>query len=228
MLKGIVGNLMDKMTSSAQIVDIRAWNIKGMYEIDVHLPMIDMANWKCVHRLKCKVGELKYRDYTPGSWNNKTQVCTLYIDAKHEGVGSKYIRQLKIGDNLTFGAARSTQTPTHAGRVLCISDASALGNSLALKQLTDREMYPMDAVTFLEENTQLPLHLREQNKEFEFLMGALADKTKILEQWCESKDLSVYKSIYITGNSSMVRGLKNKLKSNLQITGKIYTNGFWS
>lgn len=228
MLKGIVANLIDKMISSAKIVDIRAWNPKGMYEIDVHFPMIDMTKWKSVQRLKCKVGELKYRDYTPAHWDNKTQICTLYIDAGHEGVGSKYIRQLKIGDSLIFSAARSSQIPAQVGRILCIADASALGNSLALKQLTDRISYPLDAVTFFKEDSQIPSLLKGQNKEFEFLTGALGDKIKMLEQWCESKDLSVYTSIYITGNSSMVRELKNKLKSNSQITGKIYTNSFWS
>lgn len=227
-LKGIVGNLIDKMTSSAEIIDIRAWNPKGMYEIDVHLPMIDMDKWKCVQRLKCKVGELKYRDYTPAYWDNKTQICTLYIDAGHEGIGGKYIRELKIGDNLTFSAAHSTPTPSQTGRVLCIADASALGNSLALKQLIDKTTYPLDAVTFFEENSQIPSSLKEQNSEFEFLFGALEDKTKMLTQWSESKDLTIYTSIYITGNSSMVREVRNKLKSKSEIKAKIYSNGFWS
>lgn len=227
-LKGIVGNLIDKMTSAAEIIDIRTWNSNGMYEIDVHLPMIEMDKWKCVQRLKCKVGELKYRDYTPAVWNNNTKICTLYIDAGHEGVGSKYIRRLKIGDNLIFSAAHSTPIPSQTGRILCIADASALGNSLALKRLTDRTIYPMDTVTFIEENSKIPSLFKEQNPEFEFLKGTLEDKTRILDQWCEAKDLTVYSSIYISGNSSMVRTLKNKVKSNPEVKARIYTNGFWS
>lgn len=227
-LKGIVGNLIDKMTSSAEIIDIRVWNPNGVYEIDVHLPMLEMDKWKCVKRLKCKVGELKYRDYTPACWDDKTQICTLYIDAGHEGVGSKYIRQLQIGDNLIFSAAHSTPTPSQAGRILCIADASALGNSLALKRLTDRANYPLDAVTFFEQDTQIPLSLKEKNPEFEFLMAALEDKIKILDQWCESKDLTVYTSIYITGSSSMVRKLRDRLKSNSAVKARIYASGFWS
>lgn len=226
-LKGFVGNLIDKMTSSAEIIDVRAWNSKGIYEIDVHLPMIDMNKWKCVQRLKCKVGELKYRDYTPAHWDDKTQICTLYIDAGHEGVGSKYIRDLKIGDNLIFSAAHSTPTPSQTGRVLCIADASALGNSLALKQLIDKTTYPLDTVTFFEENSQIPSSLKEQNPEFEFLFGVLEDKIKILTQWCESKDLTTYSSIYITGNSSMVREVRNILKSKPKVRAQIYANGFW-
>lgn len=226
-LKGFVGNLIDKMTSSAEIIDVRAWNSKGIYEIDVHLPMIDMDKWKCVQRLKCKVGELKYRDYTPAHWDDKTQICTLYIDAGHEGVGSKYIRDLKIGDNLIFSAAHSTPTPSQTGRVLCIADASALGNSLALKQLIDKTTYPLDTVTFFEENSQIPSSLKEQNPEFEFLFGVLEDKTKILTQWSQSKDLTTYSSIYITGNSSMVREVRNILKSKPKVRAQIYANGFW-
>lgn len=226
-LKGFVGNLIDKITSSAEIIDVRAWNLNGIYEIDVHLPMIDMDKWKCVQRLKCKVGELKYRDYTPAHWDNKTQICTLYIDAGHQGVGSNYIRELKKGDNLFFSATHSTPIPSQTGKVLCIADASALGNSFALQQLTDRTNYPLDAVTFFEANIQIPSSLKEQNPEFEFLFGALEHKIKILTQWCESKDLTIYSSIYITGNLSMVRELRSILKSKPEVRAQIYANGFW-
>lgn len=228
MLKGIVGSLIDKMTVSAEIIDIRAWNNKGMYELDLHLPMIEMSKWQCVQRLKCKVGEMKYRDYTPALWDTKTHICTLYIDAKHDGVGSEYIRSLKASDFMLFAAAKSSQLPSQLGRILCLADASAFGHSLALKKMINKTDCPLNAVTFFEEETEIPQALKESNPEFEFLYGSLDTKIETLKEWCYSNDLSIYNSIYVTGGSQMVKEIKKTIKTLPNIKARLYTTGFWS
>ncbi len=43
------------------------------------LPETDIAKWKSIPRLKCKVTEIEYRDYTLATWNteNKYVLCFL-------------------------------------------------------------------------------------------------------------------------------------------------------
>lgn len=227
MFKKFVGKLIDKITSPAKVVGIRSWNIDGIYEIDLNLPHLNMKEWNTVQRLKCKVGVLDYRDYTPASWDVETKFCTIYIDAKHNGIGSNYIKLLRVGDKVSLAPARSSKAPTEAGKVLCITDASGLGHSLALSNLTNQTSNPLDAITFIEYDNNIPEDFALNHPTFKFIKGDYKDKVKLLKQWCQSKDLSIYRHIYLTGNVEMVKVLKNFLKQELHTTAKINAAGFW-
>jgi hypothetical protein len=60
----------------------------------------------------------EYRDYTPASWNVEKKVCTLYIEAGHQGAGSRWIQQLKPGDEILLGPAHAAQLPAQEGNNL--------------------------------------------------------------------------------------------------------------
>ena len=227
-LKKAVSGLLEKMFTPAQVIGIRVWQPATMYEIDVHLPTVSMDKWDTIKRLKCKVDDLAYRDYTPALWNAEKKVCKMYIEAGHNGAGSRWVQQLKVGDEILFGDAHAAQLPAKEGPVLCLADGSALGHFLGLKQLTDRNKYPMDVAVFLHDNYQIPASLLEHNPEFEFIVKPDGNSLDTLMQWCMSKDLSKYTSIYIAGYIPMVTGLRKKMKAIPEVHARIFSYGFWS
>ena len=227
-LKKAVSGLLEKMFTPSEVIDVRAWQPATMYEVDVFLPTIPMEKWDTIKRFKCKVDDFEYRDYTPATWNAETKVCTMYIEAGHNGAGSRWIRQLKKGDDVILAPAHAASLPAQQGKVLCLADGSALGHFLGLKQLTDPGKYPIEAGIFLHENYEIPTALVQNNPEFEFITKPHGNSCDVLEQWFMSKDLSSYSSIYIAGNIPMVRTLRKKLKALPGVHAKISTYGFWS
>ena len=227
-LKKAVSELFDKLLTPAQVVSIRAWQPATLYEVDVHLPTTPLEKWSTIQRLKCKVAEFEYRDYTPATWNADKKVCTLYIEAGHDGAGSRWVQRLKKGDKIPLGVAHAAQVPAKEGRILGLGDGSALGHFLGLKQLTDRKRFPMDVVILLPEIYQLPPSLIENNPEFEFIFNPRGNSLETLEQWAASKDLLAYTSIDLAGHIPLVKGLRKKLKARPDVQVKIQTHGFWS
>ena len=121
-LKKAVGSLFDKMLTSGKVLRVSRWNPETLVEVEVHLPTLNMEKWKTIHRVKCRVADLEYRDYTPTAWNVEKGTFRLYVEAGHDGAGSRWAQQLKAGDEILFGAVHSAQIPSKEGKVLCLVD----------------------------------------------------------------------------------------------------------
>ena len=223
-----VSNLMDQMLSISKVVGVRAWEPATIYEVDLHLPAIDFDKWKTIKRVKCKVDDFQYRDYTPALWDAEKKICTLYLEAGHNGAGGRWAKSLQAGDEVFLGVAHAAQLPASKGKILCLADGSALGHCLSLKQLTDREDYPLDVAVFLHDNYRIPELLVTDNPDFEFIGNPDGNMIDVLEKWYLSKDLNTYTSIYIAGYIPMVTALRKKLKAIPQVQAKMYAYGFWS
>lgn len=220
--------LMEKtMATHAKVLDIRIWNPATMYEIDLYLPNVDMRKWQSIHRLKCKVDEFEYRDYTPAWWEAEKGICTLFIETGHKGAGSRWAQRIQLGDWIVVGPAHAAPVPVRPGKVLCLVDGSALGHVFGLKQLTDYVEQPLEVGVFFQENYQIPTTLSSENPEFEFILNPQGSSLDSLAQWSLSKDVSEYSSIYVAGYIPMVRELRKRLKIRLNRDAKIYAHGFW-
>lgn len=227
-LKKAAAGLLEKMLTPGQVVAVRAWQPATLYEVDIYLPTVDMEKWDTIKRFKCKVDEWEFRDYTPALWNANRNLCTLYIEAGHDGAGSRWVQRLQTGDEILLGVAHAAPLPKQAGRILCLGDGSALGHFLGLKQLTDREKYPMEVAVSMHHPYRLPTSLIENNPEFDFILEPKDNSLIQLAQWYESKDVSAYTSVYIAGNIPLVTGLRRKLKAKQDVHARIYSHGFWS
>lgn len=227
LVRRVASSLLDKIGAQAQVLAVRAWQPRTMYELDLHLPTVDMAKWTIIPRLKCRVAEEKFefRDYTPATWNVAQRTCTLYIEAGHQGAGSRWIQRLHPGDTVVVGPAHAEKLPAAPGRVLALGDGSALGHLLALKQLTSRLDYSLDACVALPDEYQLPGHLQEANPELALLPTANVQAT--LENWLHAQPLSSYRSIYLAGNMGLVANLRRQLTAQPALTARLYVKGFW-
>lgn len=227
-LKKAVGSLFDKMLTHGKVLSVSRWNPETMVEVEVHLPALNMEKWKTIHRVKCRVADLEYRDYTPTAWNVEKGTFRLYVEAGHDGAGSRWAQQLRAGDGILLGAVHAAQIPSKEGRVLCLVDLSALGHALTLKQLLDSSKFPLEVCVFLHEQYDIPESLRLENPEFEFLYRENGQNTAVLEKWFMSKKLANYESICIAGNTPMVSQLRKKLKTIPEVGARILAQGFWS
>ena len=220
--------IVDKsLTQTGYILSVRKWGPGSMYEIDLHLPETDMAKWKVIPRIKVKVSDFEYRDYSPCNWDVIDRTCTVFIEAGHEGPGSKWVKDLNAGDPFLFAGAAAASLPRTNGKVLCIGDGSALGHFLAFKQLANQEEFRLEVIISLDSLYTIPPGTIDSNPEFQFIRHAHQHSHIRLDQISTISDLSGMSSICIAGYTPMVQELRKSLKDDPTITAKISGNGFW-
>ena len=152
----------------------------------------------------------------------------MLIETEHEGQGSSWAKNLRVGDNVIFAPAHAAGLPSKPGKIACFGDGSAVGHFLALKQLTNRITHPLQVVVFLNENYVLPEYLIHNNPEFEFIKEPNANSLDILCRYTDAKIGTDLTSIYIAGYIPMVSGLRKFLKNTQQFNARIFAHGFWS
>jgi len=227
-IKRTLGGLLEQLFSQSQVIAKRLWPNSSMYELDISLPAVSMEKWNTVKRLKCQVGLLEYRDYTPALWSIDQQTCTLFIEAGHQGIGSKWISALSVGDKILLGEAHAAHLPVNPGPVLGLGDGTAIGHFLALKQLTNRTDFPLEVGIFINDDQQAPMEFINNHPEFTFIAKNEKSAFPALKHWSDTQDLKKFASVYIAGNNTMVRELRATLKNQLGPGVKIYGHGFWS
>src|SRR5580698_7103319 len=120
-----------------EVLAVRAWEPGSIREIDLHLPDCDMSKWTSAQHIKCKVGVLSYRDYTPSGWDAETHTCTLLIYAAHDGPGSRWARDLRPGDQLSYRKPESSHHHPEAKQLCFLGDETTIAHFLALQQLAE-------------------------------------------------------------------------------------------
>jgi NADPH-dependent ferric siderophore reductase len=228
-IKKAVFNLIEKaLIDEGEVLEVRHWEPATMVELVLYLPTVDMTKWKSIPRMKCKVGEFEYRDYSPATWNAARKQCTVLIETGHKGYGSAWAQQLRVGDTIQFSPASTASLPSSEGHVLGPGDGSALGHFMALKQMTSSGRQPLDAFVYLNEVYTLPTSLVAEHGGFNFMMRKDADAAELLLKSVQGKDLTGYSAVYIAGHIPMVQKVRKALKAVPGFRAKVFANGFWS
>ncbi|WEK36339.1 MAG: siderophore-interacting protein [Candidatus Pseudobacter hemicellulosilyticus] len=219
-LKRAAFGLIEKTMSEGTVL-ATWWLTAEVVALDVHLPSVDMQEWKNIRRLKCKVADFAFRDYTPASWDASSRTCTLFISVAHEGAGSRWARTIRSGDPLLFAAAYAAPLPA-AGRVLGIGDATAIGHFLSLRQLQQHGPGALDVAILLSGKSVPAVSYSSMHPELHWLEGQAA-----LDNWLDEKSPDNYSAIYIAGNIPQVTALRKRFKAMEGLAAKIYVQGFW-
>lgn len=228
-IKKVFFDFLDKtMSQKGTVISLRKWDLSAIYEIRVHLPNVDMQKWATVPRIKVKVAEFEYRDYSPACWDVAERTCCLFIDARHLGVGSSWVKCLVPGQTFLFAPASATALPSKKGPILCLADESALGHFLALKQLTAAEENPIEILISIDQHAVVPQEIIAANDGLQFIKRSHLDRLVNIHHSLSELNLPSFSSIYLAGHIPMVQGLRKILKANESVDARIIANGFWS
>ena len=226
-----VGLLERRWLKTATVLAVRNWEPATIIEVDLHMPDQDMSKWQRTQHMKCKVGPLAYRDYSPTGWDAGTRTCTLLIDAGHEGQGSRWVRELKAGDVVQYmGVASSHHEPTPGKRMVFLGDETAIGHFLSLQQLAGYEARIDGAITIAHKNHRDAFKSYFSGLGLQPLDKDSSDHARALEDWISAlevheDDATVF---YLAGYIPAVTKLRRLLKAKGYSGSQIKCQGFWN
>ena len=220
-----------RLAKMATVLAIRVWEPATFMEVDLHMPGCDMSKWDRTQHMKCKVGPLIYRDYTPSGWDAETQTCTLFIDAAHDGPGSRWVKSLHPGDTLAYmGVASSHQRPVPDKRLVLLGDETAIGHFFALQQLAESPTAICGAVAIAEK------HHRDEFAQYFSRLGLTplgknaSDDYRALEDWVSGLTIADASNtiFYLAGYTPAVVQLRKYLRKQGYEGSQIKAQGFWN
>jgi len=226
--KGFFSLVEKAFTQEAYVTGAKKWDPANFYEIDLLMPGTDMTKWNTIPRIKCKVAEFEFRDYSPAFWDAEKKTCTILIDAGHAGHGSTWAQDLKPGDQILFSPAHAAHLPSVPGKILCIGDASALGHFLALRQLTNAHDHQLEIMILQNDQCTIPVSFAAGHPELELIPVKNTNSTDQYHHLYENKILADYTTVYLAGYIPMVTGIRKILKKDPQLNARIFAHGFWS
>ncbi len=215
---------MIKLTQKARVLAVRVWEPDTVREVDLYLPDCDMSKWNSAQHIKCKAGRFVYRDYTPSGWDAETRTCTLIIHTAHDGPGSRWGKQLRAGDTVTYlGVGSSHQQPVSGKPLVFLGDETAIGHFLALRQLAGDRAVIEGAIVLSEEHHRDEFDQYFSGWGLQSLGKDASRRYTALDEWVVSKghDDAVY---YLAGYSPEVVRLRKLLR---QQGMQVQAQGFW-
>lgn len=219
--------LKDTFTQTGTVLAVRQWEPATLYEADVLLPATNMSGWQRPQKMNILVAPMTFREYTPAGWDNDIHTCTLYIDAGHDGPGSRWVKRLKAGDTFTFFRPADAHYGPKAERpAVFLGDTSALGHFAALSQIAGAGM-PVSGALALDDEA----HIQQYDGCLAGLplraLHATDTAADALASWVMIQKFQEESVFYLMGNKHMVRTLRRTLNDKGISSGRIYAKGFW-
>ncbi|MDN5285936.1 MAG: hypothetical protein JWR38_2210 [Mucilaginibacter sp.] len=228
-LKERAAKLFEHRLQTGRVLEVRVWEPSTLIEIDLHLPFADITQWNEIPYIKFRVDDLIFRDYTPSGWDAETRTCTIYIDAAHNGPGSKWARQLKRNDTISYLKIGTTNhSPVATSAVVALGDESSMGHLLALQKMVLPHTRFSGGLLIGNERHRMLFH--------EYFWSPLEPVERkdvfghhSLMEWVLEQHYSLENTVfYLVGNNTMVSQLRKLLKYQGYPSGQIKVQGFWS
>ncbi len=215
---------------TATVLAVRAWEPGSIREIDLHLPGCDMSKWNSAQHIKCKVGVLSYRDYTPSGWDAETQTCTLLIHTAHNGIGSRWAQLLQPGDTISYrGPGSSHHQPARTRRLCFLGDETTIGHFLALRQLAQPGTAISGAIVLGEAHHLQEFHDYFLGWEVQPLRKSVDADYRELDSWVDALDPREHAdtAFYLAGYIPAVVRLRKQLRKKGITGSRVQAQGFW-
>ena len=228
-IKRKAGKLFENRLQSGRVLEVRHWEPSTLIEVDLHLPFADIAQWNEIPYIKFRVDDFTFRDYTPSGWDAETSTCTIYVDAAHNGPGSRWAQQLKKDDVVSYLKIGSTDhSPVATSAVVALGDESSMGHLLALQKMVLPHTRFSGGLIIGNEH-----HRRLFHEYFWSPLQPVARKDIFghhsLIEWVLEQQYSLENTVfYLVGNNAMVAQLRKLLKNQGYPSGQIKVQGFWS
>ena len=222
--------LLCGMKKQAIVLAVRTWEPGTVMEVDLRLPDCDMSHWDRALHLQCRVGRMVYRDYTPSGWDAETRTCSLLIHAAHDGPGSRWARQLKVGEMITYrGVESSHQIPVPGREMVFLGDETAISHFLALRQLAGSDARITGAVALSEPHHREEFDAYFPGWEVKAVQKDSAVDYGALGRWVEGMAVSEHADsvFYLAGHHPAVSGLRRLLRQKGYGRDQVRVQGFW-
>jgi NADPH-dependent ferric siderophore reductase len=214
----------------ATVLAVRNWVPDTVREIDLHLPDCDMNKWTTAQHLKCKVGALAYRDYTPSGWDVETQTCTLIIHIAHSGPGSRWVRGLEAGDTIHYLGAKSSHHEIKRDRpMVFLGDETTIGHFQALRQMAGKDASISGAIALVESHHQQEFGEYFPDWNVEPLQKQDVHDHHELSSWIGGLKASDHSDsiFYLAGHIPSVIRMRKLLRQRGFAGGQVQAQGFW-
>jgi len=188
----------------------------GLLAITLHMP--EFVKWRSCQHLKFETEKSHFRDYTLARWDETNKQGILLIDVGHKGPGSNWARQLQPGRSLLYaGPGGGFHQPTNAPHLVCIGDASAIGQFTSLYHRTTSGQ---QVHTLISHQQALPTQI----------LGMPMQTTPAhiagIERWLLLQPLPMHDTTcYVAGHIPMVVQIRKLLKR--LGAQQIKAQGFW-
>jgi len=229
-IKKRAGELLEsRLLQTGKVLEVRVWEPSTLMEIDLHLPLTDMADWRQVPYIKFRVDNLTFRDYTPSGWDAETRTCTIYVDAIHNGPGANWARALTAGDTISYvkKTGFTHHAPAQTAEIIALGDESSIGHILALQKMV------LPGTRFSGGIVMGNDHHRDLFNEYFWSPIEPVARRDVyghnsLMEWVLQQGYSLKDSVfYLVGNNTMVSQLRKLLKQQGYPSGQIKVQGFW-
>jgi len=217
----------NRIIKTGMVLQVREWE-QSFIEADLYLPGAQMHLWREAQHMKCKVAPFTYRDYTPAEWDADTNTCTLFIETRHDGPGSRWARALKRGDQITYvGIGSAHHRPETGADMVCLGDESGMGHFLALRQLARPAQSFTGAVAM--HTTEQHDMLASLKTELKGIDRLRTECSRELMEWVDAQGSRWHNAVfYLAGYSHTVAALRKALKAKGISPRQIKAQGFWS
>ena len=214
---------------TATVLAVRAWEPNSILEIDLHMPECDMSRWTSAQHIKCKVGVLSYRDYTPSGWDAETHTCTLLIHVAHDGPGSRWARSLRPGGQLSYRKPESSHHHPVTSRMCFLGDETTIGHFLALQQLAKPGAVIGGAILLTEPHHQTEFHDYFHGWDLAALRKNEDSDYRELVNWVDALDVREHGDtvFYLAGYIPGVVELRRQMRRRGFAGSQVKAQGFW-
>lgn len=217
--------LEDAMLPNAKVLEIShitPYIKKIRFQVD-----ISKWNFQIGYANVVRVSETKFRNYTIASYDKQKGLCDIIFHLHGNGIGSKYINDLKQDDSIYISRPRGKKIYDSAVKQqLFFGDETSLGVATALFRLFKKNNHQFHFYFELDEaNKYAPELLGLEN--FSICPKKLSfqnDKWIINLPICQTDKWHKSNLIFI-GNAKSVRSLRKILMT--KIPGTTYSQGYW-
>ncbi|SDG79933.1 siderophore-interacting protein [Chitinophaga filiformis] len=207
--------LMSRIGKPAHVIAAE-YITDSLLAITLHMP--EFVKWRSCQHLKFETEKSHFRDYTLAQWAESSKQGTLLIDVGHKGPGSNWARQLQPGQSLVYaGPGGGFHQPTNAPHLVCIGDASAIGQFTSLYHRTESSQQLHALICHQQ---ALPATILEMPVITTY--GHVAG----IERWLLQQPLPMHDTTFYTaGNIPLVVQIKKLLKR--LGAQQVKAQGFW-
>jgi hypothetical protein len=192
-----------------RVLDVRSWPNSNLIEIDLHLPAVDMLDWKEVMQITLSINKVCSREVVPFGWDAETATCSLILDTVRACACTTWVKQLRRLDQVEYTKIRacSEKLPV-SNLIVAIGDSSNLGFLLAVQQVV-MPAYRFEALAWFKRSHTSKLF----QEYFNTRTIPVANKKDLLTGLVSQQYCANHTSFYLGGDSCFNNNISESLKA---------------